>query len=297
MNEPQATPPEVPTDVSFARTLLQFFVIPMGVVIVGVSLFLGFAWLVSDDTTAEDYLNRIRTGGSREQRQAAFELANRIQHGDADEFRALAPDLVQAFAEAPRTDPWVRQYLALALGTIGDPLAAPALIGALEDDDPTVQVYAAWALGAIGDPGAGEALARASRFPDAGVRTMAVYALGAIGGPGAAPALARAMEDPESEVAMNAVVALARLGDRSAEDRLLGMLEPEYWTRFPDMNDGERKLGRLSAIQAAGALRSPAVLGMLREIGASDPDLRTREVALRVLAGGEGEESPPALPR
>ncbi len=287
--------PEAPTNVSFARTLLQFFVIPMGVVVVGVGLFLGFAWLVSDDTTAEDYLNRIRTGGSREQRQAAFELANRIQHGNAENFQALAPELVEAFDEAPRSDPWVRQYLALALGAIGDPQASASLVDALADADPTVPVYAAWALGAIGGPEAVSALATASGSPDAGLRTMAVYALGAIGDPEAAPALRRAMEDPEMDVAMNAVVALARIGEPSAENRLLGMLEAGYWDRLSDMSEGERQLGRLSAIQAAGTLRSPAVLAALRDIGDSDPDLRTREVALRVLAAAE-EEGPFPVP-
>ena len=114
MTEPSPPPPEA-GDVSFARTLLQFFVIPMLVVILGVGIFLGFAWLVSDDTTAAEQLQRIRSGGHREARQAAFELANRIQHGDPAEFRALGPDLVQAFEDAaPPADPWVRQYLALA---------------------------------------------------------------------------------------------------------------------------------------------------------------------------------------
>ncbi len=295
MTEPASPTPDAEPDVSFARTLLQLFVIPMGVVVVGVGLFLGFAWLVSDDTTAEDYLNRVRSGNARERRQAAFELANRIQHGEAEDYRTLAPELVRAFEEAPRTDPWVRQYLALALGTIGTPRATPALVEALDDDDPTVQVYAAWALGAIGGPGSVDALIAASRSADAGVRTMAVYALGAIGDPRGADSLLRAMDDPEIDVSMNAVVALARLGDPSAEGRLLGMLGPAYWNGLAGVGEGERMLARLSAIQAAGALRSPRVLEALREIGASDPDLRTREVALRVLAAGD--MAAPTLPQ
>ena len=282
-----------PGDVSFGRTLLQFFVIPMLVVILGVGIFLGFAWLVSDDTTAEEQLQRIRSGGHREQRQAAFELANRIQHGDPAEFRSLGPDLVRAFAEAaPPADPWVRQYLALALGTLSEETAVPALVAALSDADDTVRVYAAWALGAIGGDTAVAALSEASRADDAGLRTMAVYGLGAIGDRAGAEALRRAVDDPVLDVSVNAVVALARIGDAAAAERLLGMMEPDYWANVPGMLDGERTLARLSAVQAAGVLETPMVRARLEEVAASDPDLRVREAALSALAGGGRTRQP-----
>lgn len=284
---------------SFARTLLQFFVIPMAVVAVGVGLFLFVAWMVSDDTTAADHLQRLRSGGSREKRQAAFELANRIQHAEPAECAALGPELVAAFeeaAEATGGEPFVRQYLALALGRLADPAtcgeaalapepAAPALVPALSDADDTVRVYAAWALGAIGGETAVAALDEASRADDAGLRTMAVYGLGAIGDPAGREALLRAVDDPVLDVSMNAVVALARLGDSAAEARLLGMMDPEAWTGVPGMLDGERAAARLSAVRAAAALDSPAVRARLREVADADPELRVREAALAALAG------------
>ena len=291
----QAPPAPETGDVSFARTLLQFFVIPMAVVVLGVGIFLGFAWLVSDDTTAGEHLQRIRSGGNRERRQAAFELANRIQHGDPGEFRTLGPDLVRAFeeAEAP-ADPWVRQYLALALGTLSESSAVPALAEAITDPDETVRVYAAWALGSIGGEGAVSALAEASRADDAGLRTMAVYGLGAIGDPAGAEALRRAMDDPVLDVSVNAIVALARIGDETASARLLGMMEPDYWAGVPGMLDGERTLARLSAVQAAGVLDVPAIRAQLEEVAASDPDLKVREAALSALAGrGRAGQPPP----
>lgn len=284
---PEALPDPGP-DPSFARTLLQFFVIPMAVVAVGVSLFLGVAWMVSDDTTAADYLQRLRSGGSREKRQAAFELANRIQHGEPGEFAALGPELVDAFEEASAEaggEPWVRQYLALALGALEEPAAGSALVPALSDPDDTVRVYAAWALGAIGGEGAVAALGEASRADDAGLRTMAVYGLGAIGDPAAREALLRAADDPVLDVSLNAVVALARIGDPAAEARLLGMMDPDAWTGVPGLLDGERAAARLSAVRAAGALDSPAVRARLREVADGDPELRVREAALAALAG------------
>lgn len=300
MPEEPLPPPEPmprPVEVSFARTLLQFFVIPMLVVLLGVGIFVGFAWLVSDDTTAADYLQRIRAGGHRERRQAAFELANRIQHGERGDFAALGPELVLAFEEArPLADPWVRQYLALALGTLAEPSAVGVLATALRDPDETVRVYAAWALGAIGGDQAVSSLAEASRAEDAGLRTMAVYGLGAIGDPAAGDALRRAVEDPVLDVSVNAVVALARIGDPAAADRLFGMMEPDYWAGMPNMLQGERALARLSAVQAAGALDSPAVRTRLREVAAADPNLRIRGAALAALEAGGRRPLPPERP-
>ncbi len=290
---PDSSPVSDPGQVSFGRTLLQFFVIPMLVVALGVGIFLGFTWLVADDTTASDYLQRIRAGGHREKRQAAFELANRIQHGEPGEFAALGPDLILAFQEAiSPTDPWVRQYLALALGTLAEPAAVEVLAPALGDPDETVRVYAAWALGAIGGPRAVSALVEASSAEDAGLRTMAVYGLGALGDPSASAALRRAVEDPVLDVSVNAVVALARIGDQAAAERLLGMMESGYWARAPDMLENERALARLTAVQAAGVLDSPVVQAALRGLAAGDPDLRVRQAALSAIEdGGRGGPS------
>ncbi len=296
-SEESVTSPE-PADavpVSFGRTLLQFFVIPMAVVALGVGIFLGFAWLVSDDATPQDFLQQIRAGGAHQKRQAAFELANRIQHGDPEDFAALGPELARTFDDFEGSpDAFVRQYLALALGALAEPSAAASLVGALEDPDETVRVYAAWALGAIGGTLAVEALAAASRAEDAGVRTMAVYGLGAIGDAGGTEALRRAVEDPVLDVRVNAVVALARIGDPGAEEQLLGMLEPAWWDTVPGMLPGERTLGRLSAVQAAGILNSPAVREQLARVGAEDPNLRVREAALSALDREPGAPTAPA---
>ena len=60
-----------------------------------------------------------------------------------------------------------RGYLrnvAVALGNLGDPAAAPALAQAvLSDPEPLVRGHAAWALGRIGGESARQALAQAAQ--------------------------------------------------------------------------------------------------------------------------------------
>jgi epoxyqueuosine reductase len=66
----------------------------------------------------------------------------------------------------------------VALGNIGDPVAIPALVNALEDAEPLVRGHAAWALGRIGGAEAQSALERArEREQDTGVSQELHYAL------------------------------------------------------------------------------------------------------------------------
>jgi epoxyqueuosine reductase len=66
----------------------------------------------------------------------------------------------------------------VALGNIGDPVAVPALIGALHDAEPLVRSHAAWALGRIGGQAARAALVEVqAQDEDATVRQEATCAL------------------------------------------------------------------------------------------------------------------------
>ncbi len=57
----------------------------------------------------------------------------------------------------------LQRNVCVALGNIGDPVAAPALSNALRHGEPLVREHAAWALGMIGGAGAKAALADALR--------------------------------------------------------------------------------------------------------------------------------------
>jgi HEAT repeat protein len=273
-------------DVTFARTLLQFFLVPAFVVAVCVGIFLFFAWLVSDERTSLEYLNEVRAGSASRRWQAAFELAKIITlDPNAAEHEGLVPGMVDAFDQAKDDDPRVRHYLALSLGHLKDPSALPSLIDALSDDDDTTRLYSAWALGNIADRGAVRALEERVGDDDAGVRKMAVYALGSIGDSSAVPRVIVALSDPERDVSWNAAIALAQLGDASGEPQLLKMLDREFLFALPEMDDSQRLLTMESAIRAAALLDSEALDARLREISTSEPNVSLRKVALEALTG------------
>src|SRR5919197_430783 len=116
---------------------VQFFLIPLAVVAVAVTVYVGFRSLLTDNRSAQDYLIEIRNGGSNRRWPAAYELSRLMADPKVRADRSLAPALVTAFQES-KDDARVRRYLALALGRLDPPLPAEAvadLTHALEDPD------------------------------------------------------------------------------------------------------------------------------------------------------------------
>jgi HEAT repeat protein len=278
-------------DLTFGRTLLQFFVVPALVVAICVGIFFFFAWLVSDEKTGVDYLQEIRTGSENRRWQAAFELSKIItMDSERRRMQGLVPEMVRAFEDGADDDPRVRHYLALSLGHLGDADATPSLIAALGDEDATTRLYACWALGNIGDPSAIDAVLGMLEDQDPGVRKMAVYSAGALGEARAVPKLQVALNDPVRDVSFNAAVALAKLGDGSGESLLLQMLEPGFLDHLSDMDEAQKLLATESAIQAAALVESPLLEERLKELSRDHPNVGIRKAALDAL--GESGPSP-----
>jgi HEAT repeat protein len=99
------------------------------------------------------------------------------------------------------------------LGEIRDPAAAPVLVRQLEEAaDLNMRARAAAALGTVGGPLASPALRAALGDPAWQVRAQAATSLGALGDRASVPDLSAAIEDREWWVRRNCAEALARLG-------------------------------------------------------------------------------------
>src|SRR5438876_4791258 len=195
---------------------VQFFLIPLAVVAVTVSVYVGFRSLLADDRSAKDYLAEIRNGGSDRRWPAAYELSRLMSNPKVRADKTLAPALVKAFQES-KSDPDVRRYLALAIGRLDPPLAPDAVAGltqALDDPDSQTRISVIWALGSSGDQAVVARLIPLyhAQDSDAGIRKMVVYALGALPGEGQIETLRTALQDSTPDVRWNAAIALARHG-------------------------------------------------------------------------------------
>src|SRR5688572_3376850 len=150
MTNPSA---DIPKESSRA-ILFQFVVFPLGIVAIAVAIFFLFGKLASDEQSIPDYLNEVRSGGRRERWQAAYQLSQLINAGEAKKYPNLVNDIARVFTEAKNDDPRIRQYLSMVLGSLGDRRATPLLVEALSDRSPETRIYAALGLGRLRDPAA-----------------------------------------------------------------------------------------------------------------------------------------------
>lgn len=286
-------PPAAPVRQSTPFLVLQFFIFPLSIVAVCVTVFVIFGLIASEGKGPRQYLDEVRTGSTNRRWQAAFELTKVLQakRDPALKDPRFVEEAVRTFSESAGDDPRVRRYLALALGRLGDRRAVPALLQAAQDSaangphtDPETLIYSVWALGAIGDPQAEPALAELARSEDPGVRKAAVHALGSLTGEDSRAALGAALTDGVEDVRWNAAVALARRRDPAAVPVLLEMLDRAHIDAVAGMNEEQRVDTLLQAVEAASVVPDPRLRAPLEALRDRDASLKVREAARAALA-------------
>lgn len=266
------------------RTILfQFVVFPLGVVLIGVVVFLLFGKLASEEHSVPDYVQQISSGSRTERKQAAFELAKALKRGEASRYPNLERQVLDLYARSKSDDPMVRRYLTVVLGDLRNRKATPLLVEALSDPDSQTRIYALWALGELRDPAALPAVEKAAADDDSGLRKMAVYALGELGSADAVPALAARLEDPVADVRFNAAVALSRFGDPRALPVLRQMLDRSRLARVEGMREDQKEDAMIVAMSAYARLDGAAAREDLQRVASTDPSLRVRGAARTAL--------------
>ncbi|HEX8619129.1 MAG TPA: HEAT repeat domain-containing protein [Thermoanaerobaculia bacterium] len=263
--------------------LFQFVVFPLGIVAIAVAIFFLFGRMASDEQTVPDYLNEVRSGGRRERWQAAYQLSQLINAGQAKKYPNLVNDVARVYAEAKNDDPRIRQYLSMVLGNLGDKRATPLLIDALTDRAPETRIYAALALGRLRDPAAVPHLMKAFDDDERDVRKAAAYALGELRDPRALPGLVAALEDPIADVRYNAAIAVARFGDTRAIGVLREMLDRPRLDRVEGMRPDQKEETMLAAIPALMQIAPEEGRAILTPLAKSDESLRVRSAAAEAL--------------
>lgn len=267
------------------RTILfQFVVFPLGVVAIAVGIFFLFGKLASDEQTVPDYLHEVQSGGRRERWQAAYQLSQLINAGEAKKYPNLIHDVIRVYDSAKNDDPRIRQYLSMVLGNLGDKRATPLLVDALKDRAPETRIYAALALGRLNDASAVPPLIEVFSKDERDVRKAAAYALGEMRDPRALPALTTALADPIPDVRYNAAIAVSRYGDTRAIGVLREMLDRSRLDRVAGMRPDQKDATMLAAIPALVKIAPEEAKAILTPIAKSDPSLQVRSAATEVLS-------------
>ena len=271
---------------------VQFFLIPLVVVGITVSVYVGFRTLLANDRTAQEYLSEVRNGGSDRRWPAAYELSRLMGDPKVRADRTLAPALVKAFEAAKEDDPRVRQYLALAIGRLDPPLPPEAvadLKNALDSTDGESRVSAIWALGSSGDASVVATLLPLAASSDKGIRKMVVYALGALPGNAQIATLNTALQDAEPDVRWNAAVALSRKGNHDGVAVLRQMMDRQYVEQAVkrDVRQDEDRDPiadvMISGLRAAATLKDEGLKPSVTNLSQQDRSMKVRQAALEAL--------------
>jgi HEAT repeat protein len=300
----EETPPPNPEEVrqSTPFLVLQFFVFPMAIVAVCVTVFVIFGLISSESRTPRQYLAEARSGGgifNIKRWQAAHALAGVLQSpkdlGAARSDPKFAEEVLELYhstAKAEGDDVLLRRYLTLVLGRLGDAHALPDLRAAAAEEggDGQTRVYAIWSLGALGDAQAVPDLVRLAHHEDAGVRKTAVHALGVFATDEAAAALHEATNDAVQDVRWNAALALGRRGDAAAAPVLREMLDRKQVTKAltdadpkqpPDAAAVEEII--VEAARSAATTPDSGLRPLLESLRDGDASLAVREAARAAL--------------
>ena len=272
---------------------VQFFLIPLTVVALTVTVYVGFRSLLADDKSPSDYLTEIRNGGSDRRWPAAYELSRLMSDPKVRKDKTLAAGLVKAFQES-KADPDVRRYLALAIGRLDPPLPPDALADlthALDDSDGQTRISVIWALGSSGDEAVVPRLTPIyqAQDSDAGIRKMVVYALGALPGESQIETLRAALKDETPDVRWNAAVALARHGNGEGAGVLHQMLDRAYVERTvkrevrQDEDQDPIADVMISGIRAGAAIKDASLKPAIESLSQQDRSMKVRQAAFEAL--------------
>jgi HEAT repeat protein len=179
------------------------------------------------------------------------------------------------------TDLSLRLKICWMLGRLGDKRSLPVLLKALDDPAPQLRKEAALALGTLTDERAVPALIdRLHHDPDVHVRAMAAHGLGLAGDARAVKPLLTVLQDKDEHSTVRAMAAetLAALQASEAVSPLVSALrddaiEVRFWAAF-----------------ALGELGGPDVIPHLAELAERDPGILTGWWSVRQEALGAVEQ-------
>jgi len=304
------------------KTAVQFFAIPMLIVILAVGVYLGVNLMIGGGpTNAADFAEMLKSDTVTRRWHAAFELQARLRDEVPAEFRTesmrIALESALEKARAEKQDPPMMTVLTLSLlGRIGMPESIPAVRAVLDDPHPWSRSHAIRVLGLLGDRASAGRLRELAAHEDPGTRQAALEALARREQTPAVPfylssetreLLEKALGDRAEDVRFTAALLLARAGDRAAPLPVLKtMLDRAYLEKLVPAKDMDTRLTGVSryqlhsniilkamvAVSRLDCRDDPEVVAAIRKLtdttSEGDPDVRTR--AREVLAAWNLEQ-------
>jgi hypothetical protein len=315
---PEKPGPIDPTN-PLVKLALQFFVIPMAIVLVCITLVFVFRWLTFEKRDLSAYVSALHsaTRPAAQKEHDALKILNYIQETkrwqsiydvteqlrfNREKFLAQNPEFTakvsQVFQQASGSDRKMKQYLAQVLGLVGDRETLPVLIQALKDSDSELVIHSMVAMGRIQDPSAVPALIEQSEASDPGIRQTAIFVLGSFNEPRAVDRCAQSLYDPDLLVRWNAAFALGQQKDPRSIEVLKSFLDSaliekafhEYHLNFasasskdsssPQFHPERLEQYRATAVRLLAQFTDENLRAALRATAKNDPQPKIQQAAI-----------------
>ncbi|MBI3269866.1 MAG: HEAT repeat domain-containing protein [Planctomycetes bacterium] len=290
---------------TFPVLAVQFFLVPMLIVLTCVGLYAGVRWMMGEERGMHGLLDELHGEKGNRKWQAAFELSRQLaldRQAGTPVPAEVTERLLQEFKESRGGEPPLRRFLALALGNLKDPRATELLIDAIGHPDPgdannSLLIGALLALGNIGDARAVPAAVGLAKNEDPGVRKAVYYTLGIYGEASAIPVLEAGVKDGCDDVRWNAALALARMKHPGGVAVLREMLDRESLAKVTARDEDNQPTLLLEANLEdvmVNALSGVACLGsrdlepLVEKLSKNDKSLKVRRAALAALESLRG---------
>ena len=269
----------------FQVIIHSFFVVPFIIAIFGVLIFLMVRVLTLEPSTAHDYLEDVKIGGSTKRWQGAFELSKILANPNSipldDRF---VNDLISTYKYSENErDNRIQIYLALAMGRTGDMRYADILEKSLKNEDEEILSAAIFSLGLIGDQNSLENLLQLYEHPSARVRHQLAVALGNYNDERSRKFLYESLNDLEPNVRWDAAISLAKQNDNKGRRIILDLMDRNYLDSFPNVDQIEQNQAILAAIAVSEKILDNEISEVLIDLMNNDVNMKVRQAARNVL--------------
>ena len=263
----------------------SFFLIPFMIAIFGAVFFLLFRFITYETTDASELLNQVKIGSATKRWQSAYELSKVLNDPDAVPFDlSFKNQMVSAYDHAINDDPLVRAYLAIAMGATGDQFYGDKLVLGLNDESRESRLAAIQAVGMVKEQSAISRLSeiiKSSDFQDE--RLAATMSLGFIGNSKSIPLLNSLLDDDEPNIRWDAAIGLAKMGEDSSIPTIQNLMDRNYLSTFPELDQNEVTKVILTAIETTTIIVDQRFEPLLETLASSDENLKVRNAAIKTL--------------
>ncbi|MCH8328196.1 MAG: hypothetical protein IID15_06700 [Candidatus Marinimicrobia bacterium] len=263
----------------------SFFIIPFLIAVFAVLIFAMLKLVVGTPPNLEQALSTISRGSETERWQAAMDLTAMLQAQRSENIdpRFLDQLSFEFRRSATERQPYLRTYLALAMGLTREPRFERDLIDGLEESAVPSTLASIKSLGMVGTAVAESLLVNLLPGDDLRMILESIIALGRLGRPSSIPHLLPFLEHPEANLRWDSAISLAKLGDRSGRETIGRLLERSYYINFPLVDELEQDRAIFIAVEIARLWQDSFFKENLEYLSRNDPNLRIADAALKAL--------------